>query len=322
MFEHVAFAQRQSEMTNSLSGFVTKLLSAEKEKRFTARQIAQHVLETERTWCQNKKAKSAALKSDNDLVQQIIAEIGSMRPTLQRGHPELKTTSERPKKYYWSDKTEEEEVEEPSAATSDEAALSEADLYPLLAKYLRSELDVYSKRVNERKSTNSLQSGSNQWLYPDLVGMEDLFSSWADDVQKLVKETSHQHASLWSFEVKLKLNRANLRQVYFQAVSNSAWANYGYLVAAEISGADTMSELRMLHGLHGIGVIHLDPENPSESQIVIPSRERKDVDRATCSRISKENPDFRAYLKLVRQFYQTGDPRKEGWDEPGGFGHF
>jgi hypothetical protein len=30
------------------------------------------------------------------------------------------------------------------------------------------------------------------------------------------------------------------------AVSNSSWANFGYLVAAEIEGQDTLKELRML----------------------------------------------------------------------------
>jgi len=49
----------------------------------------------------------------------------------------------------------------------------------------------------------------------------------------------------------------------FQAVSNSSWANFGYLVAAEIGGTDTLKELRMLFAARGIGFIKLDVDNPS-----------------------------------------------------------
>lgn len=52
-------------------------------------------------------------------------------------------------------------------------------------------------------------------------------------------------------------------------MSNSSWANQGYLVAAEVEGADTMKELRLLAAAHGIGLIVLDlnssPETPATS---------------------------------------------------------
>lgn len=305
-------------MTKSLSSFTVKRLAGEKEQRLTARQIAEWIFETEHDWCKSKKLRSASITSDAELIQQLVAEIGSQRPQLQRRYPQIKTTAERPKKFYWSEKSDEEEI---AYIETDEVALelpheklSEADLYPILCNYLHSELGVYCKRIDERRSSNALKSGSNKWLFPDLVGMEDLYSGWNDDVQQLVNVSAQPKARLWSIEVKLKINRANLRQVYFQAVSNSTWANFGYLVSAEISGDDTMSELRMLHGLHGIGLIQLDTSNPTESQIIIPARERADIDWATCSRLAGENSDFRSYLTLVRQFYLTGDPRKEGWD--------
>jgi hypothetical protein len=110
------------------------------------------------------------------------------------------------------------------------------------------------------------------------------------------------------------VNRSNVRETFFQAVSNSSWANFGYLVAAEIEGADTTKELRMLFSLHGIGFIQLDTDNPAESQILIPARERLEVDWVTCNRLTQENKDFLQFLRLVRQFYQTGDPRPKDWD--------
>ena len=71
--------------------------------------------------------------------------------------------------------------------------------------------------------------------------------------------------------------------------------------------ADTLHELRILYGMHGIGLIKLDRENPAESEILIPARERTEVEWAMCSRLANENPDFRAFVKKVRQFFQTGD---------------
>ena len=44
-------------------------------------------------------------------------------------------------------------------------------------------------------------------------------------------------------------------------MSNSSWANEGYLVATSISTSEVEEELRMLSALHGIGVILLIPEN-------------------------------------------------------------
>lgn len=156
----------------------------------------------------------------------------------------------------------------------------------------------------------------NKWLYPDLVGMENLTARWCAEIQLCTREFGDKRAKLWSFEVKKLLNSANVRQSYFQAVSNSSWANYAYLIAAEIEGTDTLRELRVLASLHGVGIMRLDTDNPSESQILIPARERPDVDWDTMNRLTNENPDFKSYLSLVRQFYQTNDPRPNDWDYP------
>jgi len=44
-------------------------------------------------------------------------------------------------------------------------------------------------------------------------------------------------------------------------MSNSSWANFGYLVAAEIEGDKTLKALRMLADAHGIGVIEQGVDN-------------------------------------------------------------
>ena len=151
-------------------------------------------------------------------------------------------------------------------------------------------------------------------MFPDVVGMENLTANWTRDVIDTAREYSDRRTRLWSFEVKLTVNSSNVREVYFQAVSNSSWANLGYLVAAEVQGSATMRELQVLAGSHGIGVMRLDAENPTESQILIPSKESADVDWDSANRLAEENDDFVDYIRLVRQFYQTGDPRENDWD--------
>jgi uncharacterized protein len=76
------------------------------------------------------------------------------------------------------------------------------------------------------------------------------------------------------------------------------------------------SQLRMLSGLHGIGFIQLDTENPAESQILIPARERQEIDWANCNRLASENADFQDFISLVCQFYQTGKAKPADWDVP------
>lgn len=137
--------------------------------------------------------------------------------------------------------------------------------------------------------------------------MEDLTHGMHSEVVSAIRESGDQRLRLWSFEVKLLINRSNARETYFQAVSNSSWANFGYLVTGEIEGGDTLKELRILYAMHGIGIIKLDAENPPESQILIPARERASIEWPLCNRLANENKDFRAYIKKVRHFLQTGD---------------
>jgi hypothetical protein len=311
-------------MALNLRQAVVGFLKDRAEQKFTARQIADWLFEAFPEECQEKRAKSQGnyIKSDADLVQQLVAEIGSQRPRLQKMHLQLKTTEGRPRKYYYSEKSDSAEVmaaesvvELPATATSD-TKLDEYSMYPLLRQYLWEEFGVFSKRIDEKRSSNKRGPNGNRWLYPDVVGMEDLGSDWHREVRDCVNQYSDKRTKLWSFEAKLLINRSNIRECFFQAVSNSSWANFGYLVAAEIEGQDTLKELRMLFAAHGIGLIKLDADNPAESQVLIPARERDEIDWDMANRLATENADFLEYVKLVKQFYQIGEARLADWDIP------
>lgn len=310
-------------MALSLTKIVPEFLASRPNEKFTAREIATWITQTYPDECADKMKRSRAVAIPIDtpdaLLQQLIAEIGSQREALIKRN--IKATEGRPRRFYYSTLTDEAEVQ---AAESEvvslpahaplSAKLSEQDLYPLLGQFLRDEFSIQSMRIDERRAKNSRGRGGNMWLFPDIVAIEDLGANWHTEVKYCIRESAQRRAKLWSFEVKLLINSANVREVYFQAVSNSTWSNVGYLVAVDISGSATMRELRVLSGLHGIGVIKLDPRNPTESEILIPSVERPDVDWETANRIAEENDDFVNYVKLVREFYQTGSLRAQDWD--------
>ena len=309
-------------MALNLAKAVLGYLKERPDEKLTARQIAEWIFVTFPDECQAKKLSSQYVSTDAELVQQLVAEISSQRPRLQKRHPELKTTEGRPRKYYYSEKSDVAEVAAAESvvaapmADSSEAKLGEHAMYPLLSLYLWEEFGVYSKRIDEKRSSNKRGPNGNRWLYPDVVGMEDLGAEWHQEVRDCVNQYSDKRTKLWSFEAKLLINRSNVRECYFQAVSNSSWANFGYLVAAEIEGQDTLKELRMLFAAHGIGLIKLDADNPAESQVLIPARERDEIDWDMANRLATENRDFLDYLKLVKQFYHTGEARVADWDVP------
>jgi hypothetical protein len=309
-------------MALNLAKAVLGYLKERPDEKLTARQIAEWIFATFPDECQAKKQSSHYVSTDAELVQQLVAEISSQRPRLQKRHPELKTTEGRPRKYYYSEKSDVAEVAAAEGVVaapmtdSSNAKLGEHAMYPLLSLYLWEEFGVYSKRIDEKRSSNKRGPNGNRWLYPDVVGMEDLGAEWHQEVRDCVNQYSDKRTKLWSFEAKLLINRSNVRECFFQAVSNSSWANFGYLVAAEIEGQDTLKELRMLFAAHGIGLIKLDAENPAESQVLIPAREKDEIDWDMANRLATENRDFLEYVKLVKQFYQTGEARLADWDVP------
>ena len=309
-------------MAMNLRERVTARLKSVPDTQQTARELAQWVFDEFPDECAVKKAGSASyIQTDKDLVQQLVAEIAGSRPLWQQKHPELKTTEGRPRHYYWSEMDASAEVAAAEGGAlvqldlPEPSPLREYALYPILAEYLLSdEQRVYAMRINEKRSSNRAGSGGNEWLHPDLVGLEDLTADWMQNLRDCVRVLGECRARLWSFEVKLLLNRSNARKSFFQAVSNSSWAHFGYLVAATVEGDGTLKELRMLAAAHGIGVIQLDVQNPTESQILIPARERSEIDWDMCNRLTEENGDFAEFIGRVRRFHQTGELSAKEWE--------
>lgn len=303
-------------MDLNLSKNVIRYLQAHLNQKYTAREIALWIYETYPYECEEKLKRSNRLHSKDDLIAQIVAEIGSKRPQLQAKYPQLKITTDRPQKYYYVQTRREKPavpVEDSNSFETRDVGLKEHDLYPRLSEFLWTEFSLYSKRINEKHSSNKRGPKGNMWLYPDIIAMENLSAEWHREVKDCAGQYADKRTRLWSFEVKLHINRSNIRECFFQTVSNSSWANLGYLVVAEIS-SDAIKELRILSTLHGIGLIQLDADNPPKSQILAPAKERITIDWNSVNRLAEENKDFMTFIKQVRKFYQTGDPGAATWD--------
>lgn len=212
---------RDCQMSLNLMNVVESFLNQNPEKRFTAREIANWIFENHTAACREKQLRSSAtinpLDNDVALIQQLVAEISSQRPRLQKKNLKIKTTESRPTKYYYTESSDELEVElaEDLKISKDSIYRKEAELYEPLREYLFSEFQILSKRIDEKRSSNSKGSGGNKWLFPDLVGMEDLSKDWHREIKDCVREYADKKTKLWSFEVKVLINRSNVREVFF-----------------------------------------------------------------------------------------------------------
>lgn len=295
---------------------IIETLRAHPEEKFTARQLALLIMDRYADELETKRA-SQRFKTEDDFIQQLCAEIGGERTkrAVERA-PQIQTRDQpRPRLYYWSE-TENPDLSEPDIESEAPAAsYSEHELYPLLISYLFEEQGLYCRRIDEKRSRNDKGNGGNHWLYPDIVALETQGIHW----QPVVKSCLQNHLSrLWSFEVKRKLNRSNVRQAFFQAVSNSSWAHYGYLVTAEINEDrhnGVLKELQMLSALHGIGVMVLDTQDLAESKVLLPARDRLQVDWDSVNRLVEENRDMEDFIELVSMYHQTGKVRKVEWNK-------
>ena len=307
----------------SQSQKVAKLLKDNPKQKFTARSIAEQIIEKYFEEYQEKR-KNPRFENDKKFVQQIIAEIGAQKDQIIKIDEHICWQDKPRPRVYWYDPEhtidkinlfEQDSVDEDDIVSVSKNTVSEHDLYPVLINYLKTEIKLYCQRIDEKRSKNTYGSGSNQWLHPDIVAIQPIDKEWNDLIRTCVKHGSGQSVRLWSFEVKKELNNSNTRKCFFQAVSNSSWANEGYLVATSISTNAVEQELRMLSALHGIGVILLNPENPSESEILLPARSRAEVDWQSVDRIVKENEDFKDFIELVSTYYQTGRIRARDWNK-------
>lgn len=189
----------------------------------------------------------------------------------------------------------------------------ERDLHPLLVAYAYADTHFKAnlKTIFHENSQKS-SKGQNEWLHPDLVGVYFPFRDYMAETLEIQSHLSISSIKLFSFELKVNINFLNLRQAYFQAVSNSSWANEGYLATLNMDDDPALlDEIRRLNNAFGIGLIKLNAENIYESSILFPARTNTEIDWDTVNRLNSENKGFSTFLKLLSEDCKLGKVKSD-----------
>lgn len=185
---------------------------------------------------------------------------------------------------------------EPKKLKKNETYL-ERDLHKLLCSYLKNK-NIYTKTILHEESKNS-KDDHQKWIHPDMIGIE--FLSLTSKINKAFMKILNKSDTfkLTSYEIKKEINTDyELKKYYFQAVSNSSWANYGYLVAFEIND-NLKDEMQRLNESFGIGIIELK-SNPYESEILFQSK-FKELDFKTIDKLCKVNEKYENFIELIER---------------------
>ncbi|WP_324714624.1 HTH domain-containing protein [Helicobacter pylori] len=211
-----------------------------------------------------------------------------------------------------SNAEDDEQSECSGTAKKQKNSFCEEDLHPLLVKSLSedSNFRLLCKTIHHKECKKGI-GGECKWNYPDIVGVYfpynkyPPFDKYDGEILKFLHHTGQKRHKLFSFELKIRINFSNLKESYFQAVSNSTWANEGYLVVFEEIEDKVLGELRRLNQSFGIGVIKLESEI-SNSKILLPAKERE-IDIPTLNMLVKQSPgDFKPFMERINKQIEKG----------------
>ncbi|MFP6071422.1 HrgA protein [Helicobacter pylori] len=212
-----------------------------------------------------------------------------------------------------------EKISVPSAKIAHNKIAHERDLHPFLTymAFHNENLKCYTKTIFHEESLKS-PKGMDRWLYPDMVGVRFLHAELSNEnLIAFSKKFDTLPVKLVSFELKKEISVNNCRECYFQAISNSSWANEGYLVGHHIDthNPQLMDLLKRLHASFGIGVIDLRT-NEDKSAILLNAKYKEKIDYTMAQELSDKNPKFSGFLKSVVDYDPNHQHRyKDEFDE-------
>jgi uncharacterized protein len=186
-------------------------------------------------------------------------------------------------------------------------SFEERDLHKLLSSYLKNS-GTYSKTIFHEQSNG--KDNNQIWTHPDMVGIKflNLQTKASQNFLKSINRVDTFKMS--SYELKKEINSdSELKKAFFQAVSNSSWANYGYLVAFEFS--DSLNEeMGRLNQSFGIGIIELNA-NPYQSKILFPATYRS-LDFKTIDKLCKMNNEFSKFIEHTEKLMTANEKYASG----------
>jgi len=224
-------------------------------------------------------------------------------------------TSSRPKRFILrslADTLGDKILEDQQVSVPKRQEYQERDLHPFVVYYGFYYLKAYLKTIRHNKSQ---KREFGEWVHPDIVGCYFPFVDWKNEVVEVSSLMGDTAVRLFSFELKRELSFSNIRESFFQAVSNSSWAHEGYLAAADIDGdEDFRAELKRLSTAFGIGIIRIDINDPDSTETLFPARSKDSVDWETVNKLVAINSDFREFLKRMKTDLTSREIRQEMYD--------
>ena len=195
----------------------------------------------------------------------------------------------------------------------------EKDLHPLLSYLLYNKPDLLgARKVYTRTIIHQKKKGKKpltEWQHPDMVGVYFPFDDFEKSVISLGQSLGSDVIQTFSFELKKSIDKRNYREYFFQAVSNSSWANEGYLVVADIKQDDDLKrELRRLTNAFGIGIIHLNVNDIHASEVIFDARHRGKLDWETINKLCDINKDFSAFVERLNTDIGAGQAHITEYD--------
>ena len=127
------------------------------------------------------------------------------------------------------------DADPPTISKREKSNYTERELHPILSyfAYTNSQFNrgkaILTKTIFHEKSR---KDGLSEWSHPDMVGVYIPIDDWNSEIIELNTISNSNAITLYSFELKKKIDRSNYREYFFQAVSNSSWANEGYFLAS------------------------------------------------------------------------------------------
>lgn len=185
----------------------------------------------------------------------------------------------------------------------------EKEMHPFLVAFAKRQFEAYSKTIDQSKSKTG-KAGESEWVHPDIVSFRLARNEFTAKIQPFYRQMNQDVAYLYSFELKRSVKLNTLKPYYFQAVSNSSWANEGYLVTVELDETNQilMEELGRLVSAFGIGVIKLDLEHPEQSRILFEAKKKEQLDFYTINKLaSQDNADFMEFIEVVQACLEAKD---------------
>lgn len=205
--------------------------------------------------------------------------------------------------------SEEEDTEDIIENTITNKKILEEDLHTPLTKYLYSR-KIYSKTINANATDVNLK-GKMKWGTPDIVGV-----TFKDYINKSVLELFNHinlpTTEIYAYELKLKITLGSLTEYYFQALSNSGWANEAWLAAMQIDENnydELMEEMKRLNQSFGVGIMKLNYDNPEDSEILFSAQKRNYLDIDTMHKLCY-NRQFQDFINDVNEILDAKDKSK------------